>query len=42
MMKRSVERQPTKKHFNPSRFSISKFFVVKDSFKKNDIHQKEI
>jgi len=32
-MIRSVERQPTKKRFNPSKFSISKKFVVKDSFK---------
>ncbi len=41
MMKRSVESELTKKCFNPFRSSISKKFVVKDSFKKDDIQQKE-
>jgi hypothetical protein len=31
-----------KKQFNPSRSFISNFFVVKDSFKKDDIQQKQI
>jgi hypothetical protein len=36
-----VERQLAKKCPNPSRLFISKKIVVKDSFKKSDMQQKE-
>jgi hypothetical protein len=39
-MKGSVERQPTKKCFNPSGFFIS-IFAMKDSFTTYDIQQKQ-
>jgi hypothetical protein len=40
-MKGSVEKQQTKKHFNPSRFFILNFFAMKDSFKIDDIQHKQ-
>ncbi len=36
-----MERQLAKKCPNPSRLFISKKIVVKDSFKKSDMQQKE-
>ncbi len=41
LLKRSVERQPTKKKMTVSGGSIFKFFFVKDSFKRKDVPQKE-
>ncbi len=38
LLKRTKERQPSKKRTNPS---ISKFFFVKDTFNKEDVSQKE-
>jgi len=39
---RSIEeRQPSKKRTNPFGGSISKFLFVKDTFKKEDVSQKE-
>ncbi len=36
-----MERQLTKKRTNPFGLSISIFFAIKNSFKKNDVQQKE-
>jgi hypothetical protein len=40
-MKSLMKRQPIKKRFLISASAIFKFFVAMDSFKKDDVHQKD-
>jgi hypothetical protein len=41
LLKSIEEKQPSKTRTKPSRGSISKFDFVKDTFKKEDVSQKE-